>query len=106
MGTRTFLQRLRAGREHAVHRPAPADSAPAAPAPRSPASQWFWDHYEMAAGQVIDAFAAEAISPPHRPVADVGCGDGIIDLGLLHKARPRQLVGFDLNLTDREHLAR
>ncbi len=60
----------------------------------------------MAAGQVIDAFAAEAISLTDRTVADVGCGDGIIDLGLLHKARPRQLVGFDLNLTDREHLAR
>src|SRR5439155_11774981 len=33
-------------------------------------------------------------------------GDGIIDLGILHKARPRRLVGFDLNLTDAEQLAR
>ena len=29
-----------------------------------------------------------------------------MDLGLLHKARPRQLTGFDLNPTDVEHLFR
>jgi ubiquinone/menaquinone biosynthesis C-methylase UbiE len=60
----------------------------------------------MAAGQVIETFAAEAISLTDRVVADVGCGDGIIDLGILQKARPRRLVGFDLNLTDTEHLRR
>lgn len=83
-------------------------TAPAQPAatPRSPQSQWFWDHYDMAAGQVIETFAAEEISLTDRLVADVGCGDGIIDLGIMHKARPHQLVGFDVNLTDTEHLAR
>jgi ubiquinone/menaquinone biosynthesis C-methylase UbiE len=77
-----------------------------APSPRSPQSQWFWDHYEMAAGQVLETFAAEGLSLTDRTIADVGCGDGIIDLGILHKARPRRLVGFDLNPTDTEHLAR
>jgi ubiquinone/menaquinone biosynthesis C-methylase UbiE len=60
----------------------------------------------MAAGQIVDDFAAAGISLTGRTVADVGSGDGIIDLGVLHKARPSALVGFDLNLTDREHLAR
>jgi ubiquinone/menaquinone biosynthesis C-methylase UbiE len=60
----------------------------------------------MAAGEVVETFATEAISLTDRLVADVGCGDGITDLGILHKARPRQLVGFDLNLTDTEHLLR
>ncbi len=73
---------------------------------RSPESQWFWDHYDEAAGQIIDVFAAEGISLTDRLVADVGCGDGIMDLGVLHKAKPRTLVGFDLNPTDVEYLQR
>jgi ubiquinone/menaquinone biosynthesis C-methylase UbiE len=80
--------------------PSPSDP------PRSPESQWFWDHYEEAASQIVDIFAAEEISLTDRMVADVGCGDGIMDLGVLHKARPRALVGFDLNLTNLEHLRR
>jgi ubiquinone/menaquinone biosynthesis C-methylase UbiE len=92
-----FVQRLRTRR---------AGSGASAPVARSPESQWFWDHYEMAAGQVLETFAAEGISLTGKAVADVGSGDGIIDLGIVHKARPRQLVGFDLNLTDTAHLAR
>jgi ubiquinone/menaquinone biosynthesis C-methylase UbiE len=98
-----LVQRLQSRRSGAqMDRPDP-DAAPS-PA-RTPESQWFWDHYEMAAGQILDTFAAEGISLTGRAIADVGSGDGIIDLGVLHKARPRQLVGFDLNLTDTEHLA-
>jgi SAM-dependent methyltransferase len=32
-------------------------------------------------------------------VADIGSGDGIIDLTLALRARPRQLVGYDINPT-------
>ena len=60
----------------------------------------------MAAGQVIEVFSAVDIPLAGKTVADVGCGDGIMDLGVLHKARPRQLVGFDLNPTNAEYLAR
>jgi 2-polyprenyl-3-methyl-5-hydroxy-6-metoxy-1,4-benzoquinol methylase len=83
------------------------ESASALPASRtrSVASEWFWDHYEKAACDILDTFAAEQISLTGKTVADVGCGDGIIDLGLLHRARPHRLVGFDLNLTDAGHLA-
>jgi ubiquinone/menaquinone biosynthesis C-methylase UbiE len=108
MANRGFLRRLRIGVGSAESRNGGRGGPAAAPPPiaRSPQSQWFWDHYEMAADQVVETFAAEGISLADRVVADVGCGDGIIDLGILHKARPRRLVGFDLNLTDAGHLAR
>jgi ubiquinone/menaquinone biosynthesis C-methylase UbiE len=108
MANRGFLRRLRIGVGSAESRNGGRGGPAAAPPPiaRRPQSQWFWDHYEMAADQVVETFAAEGISLADRVVADVGCGDGIIDLGILHKARPRRLVGFDLNLTDAGHLAR
>jgi ubiquinone/menaquinone biosynthesis C-methylase UbiE len=73
---------------------------------RSPESQWFWDHYELAASQILEAFTAAGADLAGKTVADVGCGDGMMDLGVLHKARPRRLVGFDLNKTDGDYLAR
>ena len=75
-------------------------------AARTPESQWFWDHYNEAAGQVLEAFQAEGLSLSGKAVADIGCGDGFMDLGVLHKARPDRLVGFDVNLTNIEHLRR
>jgi ubiquinone/menaquinone biosynthesis C-methylase UbiE len=39
-----------------------------------------------------------------REVADIGCGDGIIDLGIVHRAGPARLVGFDVNPVDVDHL--
>ncbi|HUB35883.1 MAG TPA: class I SAM-dependent methyltransferase [Solirubrobacteraceae bacterium] len=104
MANRRLVERLRARRRAAD--PTSEPPAPGAPPPRSPESQWFWDHYDLAAQQVVEAFAAEEISMTGRAVADVGCGDGIIDLGVLHKGRPRLLRGFDLNLTNAEYLRR
>lgn len=70
---------------------------------RSPDSICFWDHVD-AAGQIIDFLAPDNITLEGKQVADIGCGDGIIDLALATKARPSELVGFDVNLTDAEHL--
>lgn len=84
--------------------PAPSEGAPAAPSALSSAdratSAWFVAHYEEAASQVIDFLGGECISMTGTDVADVGCGDGIIDLGVAHKAKPRSLVGFDIEATD------
>ena len=44
--------------------------------------------------------AQDGISLGGKRVADIGCGDGIIDLGIAHETGPRELIGFDLNLTD------
>jgi hypothetical protein len=36
--------------------------AAATVAARTPESRWFWDHYNEAAGQVLEAFQAEGLS--------------------------------------------
>jgi ubiquinone/menaquinone biosynthesis C-methylase UbiE len=82
-----------------------APEAPIQPT-RTPESQWFWDHYDMAANQVVEAFAAVGLALADSTIADVGCGDGIMDLGLVDKTRPRRLTGFDLNLTSTDYLYR
>ena len=69
-------------------------------------SAWFAEHYGDAADQIIEFFAGDGLSLTGRDVADVGCGDGIIDLGVAHKARPRSLVGFDIVPTDPDWLLR
>jgi len=68
-------------------------------------SAWFAEHYKDAADQIIDFLAGDGISMTGRQVADVGCGDGIIDLGVAHKAEPARLVGFDVLPTDTDWLA-
>jgi ubiquinone/menaquinone biosynthesis C-methylase UbiE len=71
-----------------------------------PESQWFWQHYDEAANQIVEAFESEGRSLSGKAVADVGCGDGFMDLGVFHKSRPERLIGFDLNLTSTEYLLR
>ncbi len=86
------------------------DAAPpeAPPAALSTADRdtpaWFAEHYATAAGEIVDFLAGDRISLDARDVADIGCGDGIIDLGVAHRAEPRSLVGFDIMPTDPEWL--
>jgi ubiquinone/menaquinone biosynthesis C-methylase UbiE len=77
---------------------APASDAavPIDPVDRS-ADQWFWDHYEWAPIEVLGFLREDGFDVTGQEVADVGCGDGIIDLGLVHHGQPRRLVGFDVN---------
>lgn len=67
---------------------------------------WFSDHFDTAAQQIIDFIAGDEIAIEGRTVADVGSGDGIIDLGFMLKARPARLVGFDVRPTDTDALRR
>ncbi len=62
--------------------------------------KWFFDHYEGAAAQIVDFLAGDGISLEGKRVADIGAGDGIIDLGLVHRAKPAELVGFDIVATN------
>jgi SAM-dependent methyltransferase len=71
---------------------------------RGERSQWFHDHFGHAAGEVIDFLAGDGIDLAGKEVADLGCGDGITDLGLALKAAPATLTGFDVNRTNTEHL--
>lgn len=71
---------------------------------RSTDSQWFWDHYDQAAGEIVEFCAATGVELAGRQIADIGCGDGILTLGLCRRAHPRRLVGFDIVPTNTKHL--
>ena len=70
----------------------------------SDSTVWFRSHYEQAAGEIVDFFGGDGISLKGKRLADVGCGDGITDLGLVVQADPASLVGFDVVNTDADHL--
>lgn len=72
--------------------------------PKTPESQWFWEHYETAPGEIVDFCTAGGVELAGRDIADVGCGDGIMALGVCHKVGPRKLVGFDVVPTQVELL--
>ncbi len=71
---------------------------------RSPESQWFWDHYELAAKQIVSFCKSAGLTLADLEIADIGCGDGIMALGLFDQVRPRKLVGFDVVPTNVENL--
>ena len=74
--------------------------------PRHHSSEWFSERYFDAANQIIEFFAAEHHTFPGKSVADLGCGDGIVDLGLFRRTAPKLLVGFDRVPTDKDRLIR
>jgi ubiquinone/menaquinone biosynthesis C-methylase UbiE len=67
-------------------------------------SEWFWSHYRDAADATLGILAKAGFELRGKRVADVGCGEGITDLALVAKGRPAELVGYDIQLTDREKL--
>jgi ubiquinone/menaquinone biosynthesis C-methylase UbiE len=67
---------------------------------------WWRAHFEDATDTVIDFFGGDGISLQDKRVADVGCGDGIIDLGIALRAKPERIVGFDILSTDTAELTR
>lgn len=66
-------------------------------------SEWFHEHLDAAA-EIIEFLSGDGIGLTGLDVADVGCGDGIIDLGLALKSSPARLIGFDIVPTNVEHL--
>jgi SAM-dependent methyltransferase len=69
-----------------------------------PDTRWFWEHYGEAVDQTLAFLHAAGVATEGRLMADIGCGDGIITLGLVHKGKPRHLTGFDVVPTNREEL--
>jgi SAM-dependent methyltransferase len=67
---------------------------------RARLSAWVTEHCHDAAQSVIDTLATAGHSLTGKRAADVGCGDGLVDLGLMQKARPGELVGYDIERTD------
>lgn len=70
------------------------------------ATRWFKEHYEDAADEILSFLGGDGIMLEGRRVADIGCGDGIIDLGLALKGHPEELVGYDLMDVDTGALLR
>jgi SAM-dependent methyltransferase len=67
-------------------------------------TQWFREHFDQAADEIIDFLRGDGIELGGKDVADVGSGDGIIDLGVCLKAKPAHVTGFDIAPTDRVRL--
>lgn len=63
--------------------------------------QWFHDHYQVAPSEMADFIQTAGVELEGKSIADIGCGDGIMDLGFFNQVKPSQLVGFDLNPVDR-----
>jgi ubiquinone/menaquinone biosynthesis C-methylase UbiE len=67
---------------------------------------WFHEHYGEAADQVLEFLGDDGRALEGLTVADLGCGDGIIDLGLAIKGRPSKFVGYDVRPPDVDALRR
>lgn len=68
------------------------------------ADVWWEAHFDQATGEILGFFSGDGISLEGKRVADVGCGDGITDLGLTVRGNPAYVVGFDVEPTDVEAL--
>lgn len=68
-------------------------------------NSWFEDHYLSAPQQIVDFLGGDGLSIENCRVADIGTGDGILALGLFNLANPKELVGYDLQAIDVEHLS-
>jgi ubiquinone/menaquinone biosynthesis C-methylase UbiE len=69
-------------------------------AARPPEETWFRDHFETAPREIGTFLRGADLDLAELRVADLGCGDGIMALGVALKLKPAELVGFDVNRTD------
>lgn len=68
-------------------------------------SDWWDEHYVRAVDDIVDFLAGDGLTLDGLRVLDLGCGDGIISLGLATRTRARTVTGFDLEPVDMEFLA-
>jgi 2-polyprenyl-3-methyl-5-hydroxy-6-metoxy-1,4-benzoquinol methylase len=79
--------------------PVPEATNGVAPDP-DPDAGWFERHFHEAVDLLLEFVASAGLTLENQNVADIGCGDGIIDLGVALSGRPRRLIGYDVNATD------
>lgn len=84
--------------------PRPLQSAEAVN-PIPPGLEWFWEKYNDATEEIVSFCEACDVALADRDVADFGCGEGSMALGLHRRVSPRRLVGFDLNAVDAQQLS-
>jgi ubiquinone/menaquinone biosynthesis C-methylase UbiE len=89
------MQRIR--RQRSVDAPEPATPVPAG-------LEWFWEKYHDATEQIVEFCAACSVSLGDLDIADLGCGEGSMALGLHRRIQPRKLIAFDIKRTDVDEL--
>jgi SAM-dependent methyltransferase len=67
--------------------------------------EWWGEHFIDAVDGVVSFLEPEGTSVKGAEILDLGCGDGIIALGLLRRAGAARVVGCDLFEVDRPFLA-
>ncbi|MEO9119191.1 MAG: class I SAM-dependent methyltransferase [Solirubrobacteraceae bacterium] len=65
-----------------------------------PGLEWFWEKYDGATEQIVSFCEACGLSLGGLDIADVGCGEGSMALGLCHRVQPRRVIGFDTVVTN------
>jgi len=65
---------------------------------------WWNDHYVVAPSQVVEFFSGDGISLEGKIILDIGCGDGVLSLGLLQQANAGQVIGVDVVSVDLDEL--
>lgn len=66
---------------------------------------WWDEHYIEAVDAIMDFLAGDGLDLEGRRVLDLGCGDGIISLGLATRTRAKSVIGLDLEPVDTAFLA-
>jgi SAM-dependent methyltransferase len=66
---------------------------------------WWKSHYVDAVDEIVNFLAGDGLSLDGRRVLDLGCGDGIISLGLASRTSVDSVVGLDLEPVDLDFLA-
>lgn len=66
---------------------------------------WWAGHYVQAVDEIVDFLAGDGLSLKGRRVLDLGCGDGILSLGLATRTAAESVLGLDLQPVDSQFLA-
>lgn len=67
--------------------------------------RWFLDHISAPPAEIFEFLSGTSVNIDGSRVLDVGCGDGILDLGMTKRFRPIEMVGTDLFMPDIEELS-
>jgi ubiquinone/menaquinone biosynthesis C-methylase UbiE len=67
-------------------------------------TDWWHEHYVEAVDQVQEFLAGDGFSLEGQTALDIGCGDGIISLGMANRLKPAHLLGIDVEAVDTDFL--
>jgi SAM-dependent methyltransferase len=66
---------------------------------------WWESHYVVAVDEIVEFLAGDDVSLANRRVLDLGCGDGIISLGIATRTQAASVLGLDVAPVDQQFLA-